>query len=156
MKGAIRNTRLVAADQLQWRTTDVVLEPRSEPQWSAAVNRTTLVSTHASALERLKSALNLAWLERLEDSAAISISSLNLGPITLLHLPGECFIEYQLYAQELLSGQFIAVAAYGESGPGYICTDVAFAEGGYEPTMSRVGPPSEERLKQGIARLLLQ
>jgi dienelactone hydrolase len=48
----------------------------------------------------------------------------------------------------------VAVAAYGEGGPGYICTDAALNEGGYEPTESRVGPPSEFRLKAAIAKLL--
>jgi dienelactone hydrolase len=56
--------------------------------------------------------------------------------------------------QELRPDDFIAVAAYGESGPGYICCDAALKEGGYEPTMSRVGPPSEFRLKSAIAALL--
>jgi len=154
MKDAIADTRLAALKGMQWRTTEVELVPRSEPQWSEVVNRAALASTNASTLDRLKSALNLAWLEQLKESPAISISSLSLGPVTLLHLPAECFIEYQLHAQELRPNGFVAVAAYGESGPGYVCTDLAFGEGGYEPTMSRVGPPSERRLKAGIARLL--
>jgi hypothetical protein len=74
--------------------------------------------------------------------------------VSLVHLPGECFVEYQLYAQGLVPDRFVVVAAYGESGTGYVCCDAAFAEGGYEPTMSRVAPPTEERLKAGIARLL--
>jgi hypothetical protein len=111
MKGAAADTRSVAVGSIQWKTTEVELVPRSELQWSDAVNRATLASTDVSTLEQLKSALNLAWLERLEQSQAISISSLSLGPVTLLHLPGECFIEYQLYAKELRPGDFIAVAA---------------------------------------------
>jgi hypothetical protein len=38
--------------------------------------------------------------------------------------------------------------------PGYICTDKALAEGGYEPTWSFVAPPSEARLKAALAELL--
>ena len=63
-------------------------------------------------------------------------------------------MEFQLYAQSLCPTGFVAVAAYGEGGPGYICTDAALAEGGYEPTESRVGPPSEFRLKAAICELL--
>jgi hypothetical protein len=48
----------------------------------------------------------------------------------------------------------VAVAAYGEGGPGYICTDASLNEGGYEPTDARVGAPSEFRLKAAIAQLL--
>jgi hypothetical protein len=73
-----------------------------------------------------------------------------------LHLPGEAFIQYQLYAQGLRPEDFIATAAYGELGTGYICTDKAFSEGGYEPTQSFVGPPSEARLKAAIHELLAE
>jgi hypothetical protein len=73
----------------------------------------------------------------------------------MLHLPGEAFVEYQLYAQSLCPDDFIAVAAYGELGTGYICTDKAFAEGGYEPTQSFVGPPTETLLKACIRQVLV-
>jgi len=46
------------------------------------------------------------------------------------------------------------VAGYGEGGPGYICTDAALKEGGYEPTMSQVGPPGEALLKAAVEALL--
>ena len=48
----------------------------------------------------------------------------------------------------------VAVDGYGEGGPGYICIDAAIAEGGYEPTASLVGPPSESTLKAAIEELL--
>src|SRR5262249_7180371 len=63
------------------------------------------------------------------------------------------FVEYQLYAESFRPDGFVAVAAYGEGGPGYICTDGALSEGGYEPTESRVGPPAELRLKSRIPRV---
>ena len=66
----------------------------------------------------------------------------------------ETFIEDQLYAQSLRPKDFVAVAAYGQGGPGYVCTDVAYGEGGYEPVDSLVGPPLESDLKAAIARLL--
>ena len=48
----------------------------------------------------------------------------------------------------------LAVAAYTDLGPGYICTDKAFEEGGYEPTDTGVGPGSEPLLKAAIVKLL--
>ena len=48
------------------------------------------------------------------------------------------------------AGDFVAVAAYTDLGPGYICTDKAFEEGGYEPTDTGVGPGSEPLLKAAI------
>ena len=87
--------------------------------------------------------------QRLRRQPTCRSHRLRIGPVHLLFLPGEAFVEYQLYAQSLRPDEFVAVAAYGESGPGYICCDAALTEGGYEPTMSRVGPPSEFRLKRG-------
>jgi hypothetical protein len=84
----------------------------------------------------------------------VDLSYYQLGPARILNLPGEAFVEYQLYAQGLRPDDFIATAAYGELGTGYICTDRALSEGGYEPTDSFVAPPSEARLKAAIHDLL--
>jgi len=48
----------------------------------------------------------------------------------------------------------MAEAAYGDCGPGYICTEKAFDEGGYEPTDSLVAPQSESLVKTAIRQLL--
>ena len=103
---------------------------------------------------RMSASLGLAWYERLKFKPTVDISSYRLGPATILHLPGEAFVEYQLFAQSVRPDDFIAVAAYGELGTGYICTDKAFAEGGYEPTASFVGPPTETLLKASIRQVL--
>jgi len=154
MKEAAAGTNRTPVRSLEWRTTRVRLSPRPEPEWSETAARQTVANTNATTLQRITAALNLAWLERLAKNPKVDISRLKLGPVTSLHLPGEAFIEYQLYADSLRPGNFLAVAAYGESGPGYFCLDAALTAGGYEPTMSRVGPPSEFELKRGIARLL--
>ena len=49
-----------------------------------------------------------------------------------MHLPAECFVEYQLRAQQLASSRFIATAAYGDGGPWYIPIKEAYPQGGYE------------------------
>ena len=51
-------------------------------------------------------------------------------------------------------GVGMAVAGYGDGGPGYLCTEAAYPEGGYEPTASLVAPKSEAIVKQAIAQLL--
>jgi len=38
--------------------------------------------------------------------------------------------------------------------PGYLCTDRAFVEGGYEPGASNAGPGTEVRVKEAIRKLL--
>lgn len=154
MKSAVAASEIRPAARLDWKTTRIKFHPRTEPEWSEVKARADLGNTNAAVTTRLKAALDLAWLNRLRTDPRVEISRLSVGPVTSLHLPGEAFIEYQLYAQSLRPDEFVAVAAYGESGPGYICCDAALNEGGYEPTMSRVGPPSEFELKAGIARLL--
>ena len=74
----------------------------------------------------------------------------------MLHLPGELFVEYQLAAQKLRPDLFVAMAAYGDYGPGYIGTEVAYPQGGYEtgPSSSLVAPSVERVLMDAIKRLL--
>jgi hypothetical protein len=45
------------------------------------------------------------------------------------------------------------VAGYGDDGTGYIPTDAAFLEGGYEPTVA-LAAPSETTMKRALAKLL--
>jgi hypothetical protein len=63
-------------------------------------------------------------------------------------------LEFQSYAQRLRPESFVAVAGYGDISPGYLCTDQAFAQGGYEPSASNAGPGTEALLKEAIRKLL--
>ena len=107
----------------------------------------------ADAATRLElGAQFLAFAGRID--RPLTLSSLQIGRVHVLDLPGECFVDYQLFAQRSAPGDFVAVAAYADLGPGYLCTDKAFEEGGYEPTDTAVGPGSEPLLKAAIVRLL--
>jgi hypothetical protein len=151
---SIASTRRVPVREFLWKQVDVRFTPRGEPQFSETSLRRSMADPALSAAKRLSSALALAWLERLRSRPTVDLTRLRIGPADILHLPGEPFIEYQLHAQSARPDRFVAVAGYGEGGPGYICTDAAIAEGGYEPTMSLVGPPSEAALKSAIEELL--
>jgi hypothetical protein len=71
-------------------------------------------------------------------------------------MPGELAVEYQLAAQKMRSDQFVAMAAYGEYAPGYICLKEHYAQGGYEdsPGASKVAPEVEEVLMPAMRELL--
>ena len=71
-------------------------------------------------------------------------------------MPGELFVEYQLAAKKMRPDLHIAMAAYGDYGPGYIGTTKAYAEGGYEtsPRASNVAPEVEPMLMDAMKRLL--
>ena len=98
-----------------------------------------------------KAAIIQAWDQR---TRPLDVSALRIGPIYILHLPGEPMLEYQLFAQRFKPGRFVAVAGYGDCAPGYLVTDKSFQEGGYEPTEAHGGPGSEARIKAAIREVL--
>ncbi len=101
-------------------------------------------------------AAKLSFLLRQQAGHLTEISCLRLGSARVLHLPGELFVEYQLAAKAMRPDLFVAMAAYGDYGPGYIGTRVAYSEGGYEtsPASSHVSADVEEVLMGGMRRLL--
>ena len=70
-------------------------------------------------------------------------------------MPGELFVEYQLAAKKMRPDLHVAMTAYGDYGPGYIGTRVAYSEGGYEtsPRASNVAPEVEPVLLEAMQRL---
>jgi hypothetical protein len=154
MDRAVADTARTPVGEVSWNSVEVRLPPRTEPAHSEASRRKMMEDPKAAPTARLTSACSLAWIERLKERATIDVSRLRIGPVDFLHLPGEPFVEYQLHAQSLRPDRFVVVAGYGEGGPGYLCTDAALLEGGYEPTASEMGPPGESVLKETIAGLL--
>ncbi len=71
-------------------------------------------------------------------------------------MPGELFVEYQLAAQKLRPDLFVSMAAYGEYAPGYIGTEIAYSQGGYEASerASQVAPQVEAVLMGAVEKLL--
>ena len=144
----------LADKPLQWKTAAVTLplgdhlvEDRLIP---------VLEDPNASGPNHLTAAKHLAWLRRTNAGIKTDIGCLCLGPVRLLFMPGELFVEYQLAAQEVSADNFVAMAAYGEYGPGYVCTKIAYSQGGYEPSerASRTSPAVEEVLMSAMKNLL--
>jgi hypothetical protein len=153
MEASVAATRYVPASRIEWRTAAVSLPLRTDPGYTLAESRARMANPKLAASTRIYAgAMRIAFAQRIDEP--IQLSSLGIGSVRILHLPGESMVEFQLYAQELLPDCFVAVAAYGDCGTGYICTEQAFAEGGYEPTDSLVAPQSEALLKAAIRRLL--
>jgi hypothetical protein len=144
----------ISADDVSWHS--VAVELPAAPHLEEDALEETIGSDEASVLERSSAASHLAWLRRTLSGETIDVGCLHLGNARVLHLPGELFVEYQLAAQEMQPDRFVAMAAYGDYGPGYIGTEIAYAEGGYEtsPGASRVAPRVEAVLMDTIERLL--
>jgi hypothetical protein len=152
MRAAWQATRRHAVKQFAWHTRPVRMPPRHEKSFGAAESRRILNDPKQSTARRNNAAFQLAWLERSQQP--IDLTCLSIGPALVLHLPGEPFVEYQLYAQALARDRFVCVAGYGDGGPGYIPTARAFLEGGYEPTVALTGPRSEAILHEAIGELV--
>jgi hypothetical protein len=151
MKAAWQATTRHEVKAWKWRVEPVKLPPRSEKAFGEEESRRVLADAKESKARRGNAAFQLAWLKRID--RPIDFTCLDFGVAQVLHLPGEPFVEYQLKAQQLKKDSFVCVAGYGDGGPGYIPTDAAYLEGGYEPTVALLAP-SEEQLTRTMAKLL--
>lgn len=156
MRAAWENTekRPIRGEDVSWRMESVRLPPRSSLE--AASAKRILEDETASVGEKKSAAMRLAWLERCAAGKGIDIPMLQLGPARVLHLPGEPAVEYQLAAQGMRPDLFVAVAGYTDYGPGYICLEEHYSQGGYEDSerASRVDPDVEAELDGAMRRLL--
>jgi hypothetical protein len=143
----------VTAKDVSWS-----FEPVRLPPGKHLVDQTLRDAMHSPALKMgyIGQIDQLSYLTRYHSGHSINIASLAVGPARVLHLPGELFVEYQLAAKALRPDLKVAMAAYGEYGPGYIGTAAAYVEGGYE-TQARttnVGPEAEGILMGAMKKLL--
>jgi hypothetical protein len=136
-----------------WRTQDVLLSPDST-KWNADDLAAQVADSKRNVVDRNRPAFTLAYLQRCERKEPITLSALHVNNASLIHLPSECFIEYQLHAQKEAADRFVACAAYGDGGPWYIPTREAFPQGGYEVSVAWCGPSVEDELWSGIAKIL--
>lgn len=142
MKAAVANTRMHRPGPVRWRALPLRLPPRDP-------DRT--VESQSDPQARYRTACRVAYASRREP---LEVLALHLGPVRILHLPGEPMLEFQWYAQRRLRGEWVAVAGYGDIAPGYLCTDQAIREGGYEPSASHLAPGGEALLKRAVEQAL--
>ena len=156
MKLAWENTKKtpVTATDVAWGVEPVAL-PIGKHLDEAAL-KAIVDDRDAKADARYYAAKKLTWVRRCKVDDTIDIACLSVGPARVVHMPGELFVEYQLAAQKLRPDLFVAMAAYGEYAPGYIGTEIAYGQGGYEtsPGASQVAPEVEGVLMGAVKKLL--
>ncbi len=152
MAASAAATKYQPIKSIKWRAIDVKFDKRTDSGNRIEDNMAVMKNPKANKVTRTRAATRVAFAQR--SDRPIELTSLRINDIHILNLPGECMLEYQLYAQRQRPGGFVAVAAYGDLGPGYIRTQKAFLEGGYEPSASRVSTKSEPVLKKAIRELL--
>lgn len=152
MEASVAATRMAPAGCMVWRTLPLVLQLKEDAGHDMAKNRALMEDATKPDKERRQAARRIALAEWM--GQPLSLSLLRVGPVDVVHLPGESMIEFQLFTQQQKPDRFVAVAAYGDLATGYICTEQAFPQGGYEPSASHVAPKSEAALKEAICKLL--
>lgn len=155
MKAAFEATKKypLKPGEVGWKVKPVALPVASHIDFTKL--RATLADEKADLRSRFQSARSLVWAARCAAGDKIDITCLTLGPIAVLHMPGELFVEYQLAAQKMRPDSPVLMAAYGDYGPGYIGLAHSYTQGGYETgPVSRVAPEVEEVLMAAMKELL--
>ncbi len=128
MKRAWEATRRepVAIESIGWAVEPISLPPAKNTEALSTLMKTKDPTFLANNMSKL------VWLKRCQTGKQIDVRCLSLGRARILFLPGEPFVEYQLAAKKMRPDLFVAMAGYGDYAPGYICTAIAYKEGGYE------------------------
>lgn len=154
-KSAWDQTKKHPLDNLDFRSIPFRLEPKEAAGFRVDDLTAILTSATSSFDERVRAAYALSWRKRADAKRLLDLPVLDFGVAQLLLLPGEPFVEYQLFAQQQRPDSFVMTLGYGDYGPVYIPTDKAFGEGGYEPgAWSFVAPGVEKQLKDAITAAL--
>lgn len=155
MRRAAASADRRSLDAMRWRTLSVPLTARRDGEFDPDTAERLLRDGAAPLGTRLKAACILAFHRRAADHT-FDLACLSLGDVRVLHLFGEMFVEYQLWAQRCAPHRFVATAAYSDCSMWYVCTDDAYHDhGGYEQTWSFI-EPCEQSLKRAIEQLVTE
>ena len=102
---------------LAWETEDIL--PPLNPRFDEAQLMAAISNKKNRVVSRNRPSYTVAFIRRVKAGIPITLSSIHVNDISLLHLPAESFIEYQLRAQAVTPNRFVACAAYGDGGPWY-------------------------------------
>jgi hypothetical protein len=137
---------------VSWKTHEIV--PEVNPAFNEENQRAMLTNPKNVPANRIRPAMRVAWIQRIAKRTPIVLSALHVGDISMLHLPAECFVEYQLRAQKTAPARFVATAAYGDGGPWYIPVKEEYPKGGYEVSVANCSDAVDDLLTRGIGELL--
>lgn len=148
------NVTTLKPTEISWTSAPIPFTVREDGAFNPGLLQSQLAPEQAFST-RLTAAMFSGFGQRLREGYIAQASRLRIGELEILHLPGEPFVEFQLYAQvQAAKSTFFCVAGYGECGVWYYGPDRIFADrGGYEQTWSLTGP-CEAEVKSAIKTLL--
>jgi hypothetical protein len=150
--GSEQNLDPQPINSVAWHTHDIQPPPDARFNEEAIMNN--IANKKAAVSSRNRPSYTVAWLRRTAAMIPITLSSLHVNNASLLHLPSESFVEYQLRAQAAAPDRFVACAAYGDGGPWYIPTAEAYPQGGYAVSVAWCDPAIDGILTNGVKTLL--
>ena len=153
--------RLERAMRKAWRRTKrseiVSMDWETEPMLLPADEKVAVLEDSLATMARApltNSAGTLGWYRRLNEGRTINAACLAVNDIRVLFMPGELFVEYQLAAKKMRPRQHVAMAAYGDYGPFYIGTRIAYETDIYEVRSSPVTADAEAYILDKLECLL--
>ena len=84
----------------------------------------------------------------------VRLSLLRIGNIMLAGVSGELFTEIGMQIKELSPYRYTFVLTHCNGASGYLITDQAYKEGGYEVTASRIMPGAEKMIVSNIVDMI--
>jgi hypothetical protein len=138
--------------RVAWHTHDIV--PEVSPAFNEASEMAMLTNAKNVPANRIRPAMRVSWIRRISARVPIVLSALHVDDVTMMHLPAESFVEYQLRAQQMASSRFLATAAYGDGGPWYIPVKEEYPKGGYEVSVANAADSVDALLTAGMRDLI--
>jgi hypothetical protein len=153
MVEAQQSTRRSPIQEVGFRSVPYELPPRETDGYSVMDLKARLKSSDPKVQAR--AAMGLSWRERISHGKKLDLPVVDFGPALLALLPGESYVEYQLYAQQARPDRFVMAAGYGECATGYVPIERAWKErDGNLNDWCWVAPGAEPRLQQAIREAL--
>ena len=155
MEEAWKDTQKRPLDKLNLRSVPLPLRVRNEAGFSEADERSLLADKNRPFKEHALAAMGSGWRRLKAKGYQLELPVVDLGPALLILAPGESFVQYQLWAQEMRPDAFVVVMGYGECAPGYLPTTKALTEGWKDETWSWAEPTSCEEIMLKALRSVL-
>jgi hypothetical protein len=95
--------------------------------------------------------------DRLAKAAQASVHVMQIGPVVLVGIPGELFVEYGLEMKQRVrqqKGRPMWLVGYANGYNGYFITPRAFHTGGYEQAVTRVAPTAGRTMTEAAMGLV--
>lgn len=126
MVDAWKATERHALTSMAFRNIPLRLEPRDTPGFTVSDLQKDLKLEDPK--KRSLAAMGLSWRQRTDRGQRLDLPVLKLDKTTIILLPGESYVEFQLLAQQLRPDDFVVAIGYGDCATGYVPIESAWRE----------------------------